>query len=953
MQHAVLDLLRAALVPELGADVAAGTAGNVELVLVAVVALGALPHQLAVLLDDLDLAVVAAHLAVVALGVELGVHDVFVDELHHLDDGLEVILHVGHLDIADGAAGAELLEIAFKLELGEGVDLLGHMHVVGVGDIVLVGDAGDHAKTLLQAFGKLVGRGLQRRAVEAEVDVVLLFPARAGVVHVLHDLQRKGLGGRVGVAAAGHILAALIQAGVPQADGGVAAVQQLVDGLALFQAGQRAVLPQDGRGVAQRAFQAVVAAHQGLVAQLQALVKDLPELVKVAAAGQRHVHQVDGHDALVEAAVVFGLAVVVFGVGDVVPAVTAAVRRQEAAAAHAGVHVAVALGLAFGEFVLPHLLFADIVGHHALGRALGGQLGQVEVGRALADVVLLQHVDQLGEGRGDPDAGLVLDALVALAQHLLNDDGQVRLQALVVAGLAQVHEHRDERRLAVGGHQRDDLVLDGLHAALDLLAQAGLHDLGEFLLAGVDAQLFHLGLDVAADLLAADVHKGGQVGQADALPAVLVGRDLRDDLRGDVARGREGMRLLDQRARDDGAVLQHVVEVDKVAVVHVLGIVVGVMEVDDAFLVRFDDLRGQQHAHRQVFADLARHIVALDRVDGGVLVGVFLLDFLVVALDQRQDAVVGGVARALEALHIAVGDVFAGDLVGAGGHDGVLDQVLDLLDVHGMAAAQAVGLHLVRDLDDLVFRQALAFGHNVVGLGHSRNDLGDVEHGLAAVALDDLHGASPQLNRVSIRFTTKCIKSAIYFVPYTLDWRAYLFYRPRAQKSIEQTTTYCVYLFDFLKIYRFLRLNAQKNSDENPAAFLVILGGISQPDDAALKIRRLLPGRGLRRGRKAGILGVFLGDAQRPTTRYSVCRKEEFTRHELCNDQILRHRQRRGGAHQPVRIGLPAALPQLFQRCRVGFRLRRAVHQRGAQRHPEKPGAGLHQRPFAAGRRAV
>ena len=68
MQHAILDLLGAALVPELGADITAGAAGNVQLVLVTVAALGALPHQLAVILNDLDLAVVAAALAVIGLG---------------------------------------------------------------------------------------------------------------------------------------------------------------------------------------------------------------------------------------------------------------------------------------------------------------------------------------------------------------------------------------------------------------------------------------------------------------------------------------------------------------------------------------------------------------------------------------------------------------------------------------------------------------------------------------------------------------------------------------------------------------------------------------------------------------------------------------------------------------------------------------------------------------------
>ena len=99
---------------------------------------------------------------------------------------------------------------------------------------------------------------------------------------------------------------------------------------------------------------------------------------------------------------------------------------------------------------------------------------------------------------------------------------------------------------------------------------------------------------------------------------------------------------------------------------------------------------------------------------------------------------------ALKVLHITVGDVFAGNLVGTGGHNGVFHNILDLFHVHGVAAAQAGGLYLVGNLDDLVVRQALALRHNVVSLGDRRNDLGDVENGFTAVALDDLHGGSPQ-----------------------------------------------------------------------------------------------------------------------------------------------------------------------------------------------------------------
>ena len=497
----------------------------------------ALPDQLAVVLHDLDLAVVATHLAVVRLGVELGVHDVVVDELHDADDGLEVVLHVGDLDVGDGAAGGETLELALELELGEGVDLLAHVHVVGVRDVAMVGDALDHPEALLQALGELVRGGLERRAVERVVDVLGGLPLGALVVHVLHDGEREGLGLLVGVALAGHVLHALVEARVAQRDGGVAAIEELVDLLALVETGQRAILPEDGCGVGEGAAEAVVTAAQGAVAELEALVEDLPELVHVAIGGEGNVRQVDGHDALVEAAVVLGLArLVVLGLGHVVIAVARAVRREERAAAHAGVHVAVALGLALGELVLAHLLLGDVVGHHALGGALGSHLGEVEVRVALVDVVLLEHVDELGEGGGDPDALLVLDALVALLEHLLDDEGEVVL-LLCAAGLVEVHEDGDERRLAVGGHEGDNLVLDGLHAACDLVVQALLDHLVDLLGRGLVADGLHLGVDRAANLLAGDVDKGREVRERDGLAAVLAGGHLGDDLRGDVAGG--------------------------------------------------------------------------------------------------------------------------------------------------------------------------------------------------------------------------------------------------------------------------------------------------------------------------------------------------------------------------------------------------------------------------------
>ena len=385
------------------------------------------------------------------------------------------------------------------------------MDVVAVGDVALIRHAGDDAEAALQALGELVGGGLERGTVDGVVDILGGLPLVALVVHALHDRHGERRAMLVGVARARHVLHTLIQAGITQADGGIPAKEQFVDLLALIQACQGAILPQDRGGVGQGAQQALVAATQGAMAQLQALIEDLPELVHVALGGESHIRQVDGHNALIETTIVLGFAgLVILGAGNIVIAVTRAIGREEAAAAHAGVAIAVALGLALGELELAHLLLGDVIGHHALGGALGRELGQVKVLGALVDVILLEDVDELGERGGDPHARLVLHALVALAQGLLDDHGKIALLGLA-AGLIEVHEHRHEGCLAVGGHEGDDLILDGLNATANLVAQAGLHDLGDLLLGRLDPELLELGIDLAADLLTAHLDERGEM----------------------------------------------------------------------------------------------------------------------------------------------------------------------------------------------------------------------------------------------------------------------------------------------------------------------------------------------------------------------------------------------------------------------------------------------------------
>ena len=454
---------------------------------------------------------------------------------------------------------------------------------------------------------------------------------------------------------------------------------------------------------------------------------------------QRDIRQVDGHDALVKATIVLGLVrVVVQRVGNVVKAVARAVGRQEAAAAHAGIAVAVAGGLALRQLELAHLLLGDVVGNHALGGALGSQLGQVEVRGILVNVIVLEYIDELGECRGNPNAGLVLNALVALAKRLLHDHGKVVL-LLRRTGLVKIHKDRHERRLAIGGHKGHDLILNRLDAATDLVTQTVLNDLTDLLGRRRDAELLELAGDLAANLLTAHLDERGKMGQRNRLATVLGGSNLSDDLRRDVAGSREAVRLLDQRARNNSTVLEHILQVHQVAVMHVLGKVVRIMEVNQTLIVSIHNLLGQQHTLGQVLGDLAGHVVTLNGIDGRVLVGVLLLNLFVVALDQRQDLVIGRVLLALQALNIAIDDVVAGNLVAVETHDLVLDQILNLLDRNSVARVLACLGDVLCRVNHLAVGKTRALLDLQVCGTDGIDDLIDVKDNLGAAALDDLH----------------------------------------------------------------------------------------------------------------------------------------------------------------------------------------------------------------------
>ena len=264
--------------------------------------------------------------------------------------------------------------------------------------------------------------------------MLCLLPLGAFIIEPLHHCQRKWLRLRIGVSFSQHPYTHFIQARIPERNRRITVIQKLVDLLSLFQPGQSSVLPQDRRHVRDRSQQTLMPAAQRLVAQFQAIVQDLPEPVHISFGRACHIHQIDGHHSLIESAVEFVAAVLVS---------LRILHRQERPTSHTGIY------LSLLQFF--HDLSGNIIRNHPLGRTLGSQFCQIPIGGLCRHIILIQHIDQLGEGRRDPHAFLILYSLHPLDQYFLDDHGKV-ISDPSFFHFIQIHEYRHERRLSITGH---------------------------------------------------------------------------------------------------------------------------------------------------------------------------------------------------------------------------------------------------------------------------------------------------------------------------------------------------------------------------------------------------------------------------------------------------------------------------------------------------------------------
>ena len=227
--------------------------------------------------------------------------------------------------------------------------------------------------------------------------------------------------------------------------------------------------------------------------------------------------------------------------------------------------------------------------------------------------------------------------------------------------------------------------------------------------------------------------------ERDALTAILITCNLRNDLCCNVTRRGKAVGTLDHRAGDDRSVLQHILKVNKIAVVHVLRVVVGIVEVNDTLFVCLNDILGKEQTRCNVAAYLTCHIVALNAVDSGVFVRVLLLCLFVAALDQAQNLFIGGIGATHKGSGVAVSNILFCYLVSSVCHDLRLDQILDLLHLGGSVHSDTAQLHRLGDAFDLHRCQSCLFFNSFVCLRNGGNDLTDIERNFGAVSLNNLH----------------------------------------------------------------------------------------------------------------------------------------------------------------------------------------------------------------------
>ncbi len=109
----------------------------------------------------------------------LGVLNIIVNKAYNVLHSGQVLAHIWNFNVRNCSARRNFLELAFKLEFGERVDILAYVNVITVGIIAFVGYVLDSAEALFIYSRKAVAKAFRRSAVKPEAKPRFLLPLLA------------------------------------------------------------------------------------------------------------------------------------------------------------------------------------------------------------------------------------------------------------------------------------------------------------------------------------------------------------------------------------------------------------------------------------------------------------------------------------------------------------------------------------------------------------------------------------------------------------------------------------------------------------------------------------------------------------------------------------------------------------------------------------------------------
>ena len=241
--------------------------------------------------------------------------------------------------------------------------------------------------------------------------------------------------------------------------------------------------------------------------------------------------------------------------------------------------------------------------------------------------MLIQNINQLREGRGYINALVIFNALQTLTQNFFHNHS-VFLQIRII--LLQVQKQGNKRRLTIGGHQGIDLILNGLYATLELVAQALVCQTLQSFVINVASGGF---LDALFKLFVALTQIFAKMTDINRLTAVLAGSNRGNNLCHNGAGNLEALGAFNHFAVHNRTVIQHIADINQAAVENRLNKIVCIMKMQYTLFMSLRNLCRQHNALRQVLGNLTGNQVALSSSHSCIFITVFFHNVLIAVAD--------------------------------------------------------------------------------------------------------------------------------------------------------------------------------------------------------------------------------------------------------------------------------------------------------------------------------